>query len=156
MKKKIKVLSILIVFLLSLQVGSYTFANSTGQGTIGNKDGFNNRPSTGIKPNIKQKQTMVPSGSVNPDTYEPKELTTSDAGEFMNIANSIIGALQIFGTVVAVIALMALGVKYMLGSTQEKADYKETMIPYLIGAVMVFAIPGILRVLFNLVTQITF
>lgn len=95
-------------------------------------------------------------GKVDPDAYKPKGLTTSDVGEFVDIANSIIAAIQIFGALVAAIAIIVLGIKYMLGSTQDRAGYKETMIPYLVGAVMAFAIPGIVRVIFDLVTQIKF
>lgn len=128
-------------------------SNDKGSST---ENGKNDRPSTGIQLTGKDKQTSTPSGSVNPDDYKPNELTTSDAGEFINIANSIIAAIRMFGTVVAVVALMALGVKYMLGSTQDKASYKESMIPYLVGAVMVFAIPNIIGIIFDLVTQIKF
>ena len=39
----------------------------------------------------------------------------------------------------AVGILMVLGIKYMMGSAEEKAEYKKTMIPYLIGAVLLFA-----------------
>lgn len=95
-------------------------------------------------------------GKVNPDDYKPKDLSTEDAGDFITIANSVIAAIRIFGTVVSVVALMALGIKYMLGSTQEKATYKETMIPYLVGAVMVFAIPNIIGIILDLVKQIKF
>ena len=34
---------------------------------------------------------------------------------------------------------MVIGIKYMMGSAEEKAEYKKTMIPYLIGAVLLFA-----------------
>lgn len=199
MKKRIQILTLTVVFTLSLCVcsnvfavnktsgstissGSTTSGNITNPGkgssaesgminpgngsTTGNitnpnkgsstESGKNDRPSTGIQLTGKDKQTSTPSGSVNPDDYKPNELTTSDAGEFINIANSIIAAIRMFGTVVAVVALMALGVKYMLGSTQDKASYKESMIPYLVGAVMVFAIPNIIGIIFDLVTQIKF
>ncbi len=127
---------------------------ASNQGISGGNGG--NRVSTGMQLNGKDAQTSVPSGKVDPDAYEPKELTTSDAGEFIDIANSVIGAIRIFGTVVAVVALMALGIKYMLGSAQDKATYKETMIPYIIGAVMVFAIPNIIGIILDLVSQIKF
>ena len=42
------------------------------------------------------------------------------------------------GVVVSVIVIMILGIKYMMGSAQEKAEYKKTMIPYLVGAVLLF------------------
>ena len=34
---------------------------------------------------------------------------------------------------------MVLGIKYMMGSAEEKAEYKKTFIPYIIGAVLLFA-----------------
>lgn len=33
---------------------------------------------------------------------------------------------------------MILGIKYMLGSTEQKATYKKSMLPYLVGAVLLF------------------
>lgn len=128
MNKKIKILAIITIIILGMCICS----------------------------NVLGTTTSVPSGSVDPDSYKPKDLTVSDAGEFLDIANSIIAAIRIFGTVVAVVALMALGLKYMLGSVQDRAGYKETMIPYLVGAVMVFAIPNVIGIIFDLVTQIKF
>ena len=43
------------------------------------------------------------------------------------------------GKVLSVLMLAVLGVKYMLGSSEEKAEYKKSMMPYLIGALLVFA-----------------
>lgn len=40
----------------------------------------------------------------------------------------------------------------MLGSIEEKAQYKKTLLPYLIGAIFVFGattIPGIVYKMFN-------
>jgi hypothetical protein len=39
-----------------------------------------------------------------------------------------------------------------MGSVGDKALYKETMIPYIIGAIMVFAIPNIIGILYEIVT----
>lgn len=180
LKKRIQILTVAIICILNLCIcnnafavnktsgstissGNRTSGGSTGSGTVssgGNRTSTSgtggNRTSTGITMNGKNKQTTTPSGSVDPDSYKPKELTTSDAGDFIDIVNSVIAAIQIFGAVVAAVAIIALGIKYMLGSVQDKATYKETMIPYLIGAVMVFAIPTIVRVIFEVVTQISF
>ena len=35
--------------------------------------------------------------------------------------------------------LTIIGVRYIMGSVQEKAEYKQTMWPYVIGAVLIFA-----------------
>lgn len=69
-------------------------------------------------------------------------------------ANIIIGALQIIGTVISVAALGILGIKYMVGSVEEKAEYKKTLKPYIIGAVMVFGITNILAIVVKIALQI--
>ena len=51
--------------------------------------------------------------------------------------------ISIVGSGVAVIALIILGIKYMMGSVEEKAEYKKTMMPYVIGALMVFGASAI-------------
>ena len=38
---------------------------------------------------------------------------------------------------VSVITLVVLGIKYMVGSIEERAEYKKSMIPYLIGAFLI-------------------
>ena len=37
----------------------------------------------------------------------------------------------------------------MIGSVEEKAEYKKTMIYYIIGAIMVFAISNISAMIYN-------
>jgi len=65
------------------------------------------------------------------------------------IGGKIAGILTTIGIVVAVIVLLVLGIKYMVGSAQEKAEYKKTMIPYIIGAVLLLSASGIVRLLFS-------
>jgi len=45
---------------------------------------------------------------------------------------------------------MVIGIKYMMGSAEEKAEYKKVMVPYIIGAVLLFAAPHIVRVVYDL------
>jgi len=56
-----------------------------------------------------------------------------------NLGKQILGIVQTVGSIAAVIVLVVLGIKYMMGSTEEKAEYKKTLIPYIIGAVLIFA-----------------
>ena len=53
-----------------------------------------------------------------------------------NFGNRIATILRNVGIVISVLVLMVIGIKYMLGSAEEKAEYKKTMIPYLVGAVV--------------------
>ncbi|MBO5479182.1 MAG: hypothetical protein J6A04_05755 [Clostridia bacterium] len=89
----------------------------------------------------------------NPGAYEPATNPTSNNTEFIERANVVLGVIRAIGSFVAVITLMTLGIRYMLASTSDKALYKETMIPYLIGAIMVFTIPNLIGILFDIVTS---
>ena len=73
------------------------------------------------------------------DTLKPIQDT-------MNIALKIV---SIIGSGISIIALMLLGIKYMMGSVEEKAEYKQTMIYYIIGAILVFAISNISAVIYD-------
>ena len=42
----------------------------------------------------------------------------------------------------------------MVGSVQEKAEYKKTMIPYLVGVVMIIGVSGILQLIAKLAANI--
>ena len=69
-------------------------------------------------------------GSLKPDVRGTEGVDT--------IGQRVMGILQAVGIIAAVIILMVLGIKYMMGSAEEKAEYKKTMIPYVIGAVLLF------------------
>ena len=90
-------------------------------------------------------------GIINPGDYNPgSNANAQNADELMKIGNSIIGFLQIIGTILSVLVLIVLGIKYMIGSAEERAQYKKSMMPYLVGAVMVFAITNILGIIVNI------
>ena len=69
--------------------------------------------------------------------------TTTNVNSIGTIGNSIATIIRNVGIVLAVVILMVLGIKYMMGSAEEKAEYKKTMIPYLVGAVLLFAASAI-------------
>lgn len=80
--------------------------------------------------------------------YQPSSMDdATGATTIKNIGNTIIGIIQIIGTITSVLVLAILGIKYMLGSAEERAEYKKSMTPYLIGAVMVFAITNLLGII---------
>lgn len=84
----------------------------------------------------------------------PSSLTGTPTTEFDDLGNKIIGIIQAVGSIVSVVVLVVIGIKYMMGSAQEKAEYKKTMIPYIIGAIIVFAASNIAGVVFNMSQQI--
>lgn len=77
----------------------------------------------------------------------------ADLGDGQKLVNTIIGWLTGIGMAVSVIVLLILGIKYMIGSAEEKAEYKKTMIPYLVGAVLVFGASAIAQVVYSIAKQ---
>ena len=76
--------------------------------------------------------------------------TGGDGEQIATVGGNIVNIIQIVGIVVAVIVLLVIGIKYMIGSASEKAEYKKTMIPYLVGAVLIFASTTIVNVVYNI------
>ena len=78
-----------------------------------------------------------------------------DTGSISTIGGQIANILSTIGIIVAVIVLLVLGIKYMMGSASEKAEYKKTMIPYIVGAVLIFAGTSLVRVIYSLSTSVS-
>lgn len=89
---------------------------------------------------------VTPVFAVDPATIKANEDST---GKITSLGSQIIGIVTTIGSVVAVLVLVVLGVKYMMGSAEEKAEYKKTLMPYVIGAVLVFAASTIAGVIFS-------
>lgn len=69
-----------------------------------------------------------------------------------NLGAKIIGTIQVVGIIIAVVVLLVLGIKYMIGSAEEKAEYKKTMMPYVVGALLIFAASTIVNILYNVIS----
>lgn len=96
----------------------------------------------------------ITKATIDPSDYTPGKIDTEDIEPVINIAGVIVNTLATIGIVVSVIALIIIGLKYMMGSVSEKAEYKKTMIPYIVGVVMVVAITQILRLIVELVDKV--
>lgn len=72
-----------------------------------------------------------------------------NVGKIQDFGNSIIKILTTVGIVASVVVLVVLGIKYMMGSAEEKAEYKKTLLPYVIGAGLVFAASGIANIVYT-------
>ena len=86
----------------------------------------------------------------NPNSYKP-ESNTENTGKFSSKAKVVLGVIRNVGVIASVIILMILGVKYMLGSVEEKANYKQTLLPFLIGAIILLIGSVIPSVIYNFV-----
>lgn len=76
-------------------------------------------------------------------------IDTTGSTDLKDTGATVLGVIRVVGTIVAVAMLMILGIKYMMGSADQKAEYRKTMIPYFIGAVLIFAATNMTDVIYN-------
>lgn len=80
---------------------------------------------------------------INPNYNNTEDLKNTGAG--------VIKVFGIIGSAISIIAIIALGIKYMLGSLEEKAQYKKTLLPYFIGAIFVFGATTVASIVPNMI-----
>lgn len=83
-------------------------------------------------------------------------MSTADAGEgnsavtaTKNISGAVITIAKTVSAGIAIIMITVLAMKYMLAAPSEKADVKKHAVPYIVGAVIMFSVTGILTILQN-------
>ena len=91
----------------------------------------------------------------SPDEVGNIDTSSTGAQKASGLLNDILSVVSVGATIIAVIVLIVLGVKYMTGSTEEKAEYKKTLLPYFVGAIFVFGAGMISSILFNIGNSIT-
>jgi type IV secretory pathway VirB2 component (pilin) len=101
---------------------------------------------------------MIMSISAVVFAYEPSNVNGSsnvDTSKLEDVGNQIFTVIRTVGILLSVIILAVLGIKYMMGSAEEKAEYKKTMMPYIIGALLLFAAATISQFIYNAFTSIS-
>lgn len=94
---------------------------------------------------IQGANNFVSKGEQSPGVTDKEKLdNTSDF-----LYNLILG----IGIVVAVVVGIILGIKYMLGSVEEKAEYKESLYGYVIGCTVVFGAFGIWKLAISILNS---
>lgn len=95
----------------------------------------------------------------------------SEAGEFINVgknenspinenalkpgSRTLYNVLLAIGIAVALIWGLVLGVQFVTGSLEDKADIKKGLIPYIIGCVIIFGAFDIWRLVINLLEPLS-
>ena len=82
------------------------------------------------------------------DQFE-SSIDTSGSKDLKDTGATILGVIQVVGSIIALAMIMILGIKYMLGSAEQKAEYKKTMLPYIIGAILIFAATSLTDAIYN-------
>lgn len=79
-----------------------------------------------------------------------KDLAKDTQTSIDNFGQGIIKIITTVGSICSVVVLIILGIKYMMGSVEEKAEYKKTLLPYIIGASMIFAASTLVSIIYNI------
>ena len=74
----------------------------------------------------------------------------ADNQELIGVINRITGIIMFIGIFISVTTIAIIGIRYMIGSVEERAEYKKTLLPWLIGAIMVFGITVIPTVIYKI------
>ena len=91
-----------------------------------------------IIPVINNECQAIESVTEDLDFWRPGEVTIPTNVE--NKVQNILGVISVIGIVTAVVTLAILGLKFMVGSVEEKAEYKKTLIPWMVGAILVASV----------------
>lgn len=95
--------------------------------------------------------TTVFAQTLTPDSLSGGTVNGTANTKITSVGKSIVAVIQTVGVVIAVVIMLVLGIKYMLGSAEEKAEYKKSMVPYIVGAVLIFAGTTIVNIVYNFV-----
>lgn len=92
--------------------------------------------------------------TINPNDFRPHNMITTDYYKAAQKGAIILNAIVTVGVVISVVMFMILGIKYMIGSVEERAEYKKTMIPMIIGTGLLFTVTTIVGIIGNIVAKL--
>lgn len=81
---------------------------------------------------------------------DPKQNLDGNSTLMQKVAN-VMGMIRNIAIIASVIVIMVLGVKYIMGSVEEKAEYKKSFMPLIIGIILVVSATAIASFIFKLV-----
>ncbi len=80
--------------------------------------------------------------------------TTGASKSVNSIVSTVITIVRIIGMAVALIMLLVVAMKYMSAAPGEKAEIKKSAIVYVVGAIVLFAVTGILGLINQFATAV--
>lgn len=69
-----------------------------------------------------------------------------DQSKLQEASNTIYNILLFCGMALAIIITGILGIKFMIGSVEEKAQVKDALVPFVIGCIVIFGAFGIWKI----------
>lgn len=81
---------------------------------------------------------------------EAASSTTVNMGTLPQTIGKVIAYIRNAAIIIGVVIIIILGIKYMLGSVEEKAGYQKSFVPLIVGIIVVMAATSIASFLFSL------
>ena len=72
------------------------------------------------------------------------------SGELGQVAGTVINWLWGISIIITIIVVMYIGIKFIIGSTQEKAEYKKSLMPLVVGVILVVFATTLVKFLFSM------
>lgn len=134
----VKIIFIILIFLNFIYVKNYSFATEdTKTEQQQEKSAFS------IDGFIGDAKKFVNDGKEQGET-------AIDQTGMKSISSVIYNTLFAIGMIVAVAVGIFLGIKIMIASTEEQAKYKELLVPYFVGCIIIFGAFGIWKLVVNM------
>lgn len=80
-------------------------------------------------------------------TADSTTVNTGASDTATNIVATVISSIRIIGVCFAVVMLLTVAMKYMSAAPGDKADIKKSAVAYVVGAIVLFAVTGILTII---------
>ena len=90
---------------------------------------------------------------IKPNDYNPGMPTVQEGGRVTTIAGKILRIIRNCGAIASIVVMSIIGLKYMLASLDEKANYKENMIPYIVGCALLATCTTIPSIIYNIMQK---
>lgn len=95
---------------------------------------------------IENADSFVQSGKSSTDTLNGTEL--------QNVSGILYNVLLTIGVAAAVITGAILGIQFMTGSVEQKAKVKDSLIPFVVGCVIIFGAFGIWKLVITIMNKV--
>ena len=80
---------------------------------------------------------------------------TGAAEKIQKLLSTIAVIFKVVAVAVGIVILIALAMKYMMAAPGDKADVKKSMIPFVVGAFVLFAASGIVDLIIKFSSQLS-
>lgn len=88
---------------------------------------------------------------INTNTYKAN-ISYGDASYIFDKGATIIATLRNIAAIISVFVITIIGIKYMIGSLEERAEYKKTMGPVIIACILITCLSEILTLIASTVS----